>query len=132
MIEYKLNPRFNDTDALGHINNATVATWFEEGRKEIFRFFVPTLSPQDWNLILARIEIDYLAQGSYQHEVMIKSFVEKIGTSSFTISQECHQNGKMIAKGKAILVHFDYASNGAKAIPTEIRKKLEAHLVSAG
>lgn len=75
MIEYKLSPRFNDTDCLGHINNASIATWFEEGRKEIFKFFVPDLSPKEWNLIVARTEIDYLAQGHYQHDVVIKSAI---------------------------------------------------------
>lgn len=30
---------------LGHINNASYATWFEEARRFIFRFFVPDLDP---------------------------------------------------------------------------------------
>lgn len=130
MIEYKLSPRFNDTDCLGHINNATVATWFEDGRRDFFRIFNPTLSPKEWNLIVARIEIDFLAQGHYQHDVVIKSFIEKIGNSSLTAYQECYQQGVLIAKGKAIMVHFDYKTNKSVPIPNEIKEKLNQHLMN--
>jgi acyl-CoA thioester hydrolase len=131
MTEYQISPRFNDTDCLGHINNATIATWFEEGRKDYFRFFNPSLAPKDWNLIVARIEIDYLAQTHYQHDVSIHSSVEKIGNSSFVIYQECHQEGKVVAKGKASLVHFDYKANKSLPIPDPIKEKLKAHLLSS-
>lgn len=55
MLELTFHPRFNDTDALGHINNASAASWFEEARRPIFEIFIPDLDPKKWNLILARI-----------------------------------------------------------------------------
>lgn len=125
MLTQTITPRFNDTDALGHINNASIVTWFEQARKPIFEIFVPTLSPKDWNLILARIEVDYLGQGYYEKEVTLKTYFEKIGNSSMVIINEAFQEGEMIAKGKAIMVHFDYATNKSKPIPDDIREKLE-------
>ena len=129
MIEHRIRPRFNDADGLGHINNAIMVTWFEEGRTEIFRFFVPNLATKDWNLIVARIEVDYVAQTHYQHEVLIQSSVEKIGNSSFVIYQECYQEGVLTAKGRASLVHFDYKASRSVAIPAGIGEKLTQHLV---
>lgn len=131
MIEHALNPRFNDTDSLGHINNASVATWFEEGRTGFFRYFVPSLSPKEWNLIVARTEIDYLAQGQYGAEVVIRSWLAEIGTSSFRVYQECHQNGRIIAKGICSLVHFNYAENRSEKIPDKIRAELLSHLAGS-
>jgi acyl-CoA thioester hydrolase len=130
MLEYNLTPRFNDTDALGHINNASYSTWFEEARKPIFEFFIPDLDPKKWTLILARVEIDFLAQGEYQKNAVIKSSVEKIGNSSFVLLQEAFQENILICRGKSILVHFDYSTQKSKPIPDEIRVKLEKHLLN--
>lgn len=125
MLNYTLIPRFNDTDALGHINNATYSTWFEDARRPVFEFFVPDLDPKKWNLILARVEIDFLAQGEYQKSVEIKTSVEKIGNSSFVLLQEAFQDEKIICRGKSVLVHFDYETQKSSPIPGAIRVKLE-------
>lgn len=122
----ELQPRFKDTDALGHINNASYATWFEEARRPIFELFIPDLDPKKWSLIIARIEIDYLAQGHYQKKATIHTWVEKVGNSSFTLVQEAIQDGKAICRAKSILVHFDYGTQKSVMIPDEIRKKLES------
>jgi acyl-CoA thioester hydrolase len=126
MLEYNLIPRFNDTDALGHINNAIYSTWFEEARRPLFEIFTPDLDPKKWNLIIARVEIDFLAQGHYQKSVVVKTNVEKIGNSSFVVIQEAIQDNRSICKGKSILVHFDYTTQKSIAIPSDIRTKLEA------
>ncbi len=123
-MEHVFQPRFNDTDALGHINNASVASWFEEARRPIFEYFVPDLDPKKWNLILARLEIDYLAQGHYQKTTTIKTSVEKIGNSSFVLLQEAVQDDVVISRGKAFLVHFDYQTQKSRPIPDDIRAKL--------
>lgn len=128
-LEVKLLPRFKDTDALGHINNASITTWFEEGRQPIFRYFIPDLDPKKWNLIIARIEVDYLAQANYQGEITIKTAVEKIGNSSFQLYQEAFQEGTMIGKAKNFLVHFNYETQKSEAIPENIREELSKHLL---
>ncbi len=130
MLEYSFKPRFNDTDALGHINNASIATWFEDGRRPIFEFFIPDLDPKKWNLIIARLEIDYLAQGSYQKTTTVRTQVEKIGTSSFVLAQEAIQDGTVIARGKAFLVSFDYGSQKSSPIRDSIRLRLQEHLIT--
>ncbi len=126
-LEVKLSPRFKDTDALGHINNASITTWFEEGRQPIFRYFIPDLDPKKWNLIIARIEVDYLAQADYQGEITIKTNVAKIGNSSFQLHQEAFQNNTLISKAKTFLVHFNYTTQKSEPIPENIKNKLETH-----
>jgi len=125
-MEYTIIPRFKDTDALGHINNASYATWFEEARRPIFEYFVPDLDPKKWNLIIARVEIDYLAQGQFQINAVIKTHVEKIGNSSFVLVQEAFQGEVLVCRGKSILVSFDYSKQKSSPIPQDIRMKLEA------
>lgn len=128
MYELKLNPRFADTDALGHINNASYSKWFEDARRPIFKLFVPDLDPKKWNLILARMEIDFLAQGHYQQEVLIQTSLVKIGNSSFTLLQEAYQNQVKICSSKAYLVHFNYGTQKSTPIPESIRSELNLHI----
>ncbi len=130
MLQLSVAPRFCETDALGHINNSVVPMWFEQAREPIFQYFVPSMKPEDWNLIIARIEVDFVAQIEFAKEVEIKTWLSKIGNSSMTISQEAWQGGKCCAKGKAAMIHFDYKKNASQPIPADIRMKLEALLIA--
>ena len=37
MYKIEIDPRFKDTDALGHINNASFITWIEEARRRYLK-----------------------------------------------------------------------------------------------
>ncbi|QQD22086.1 acyl-CoA thioesterase [Venatoribacter cucullus] len=126
-----LNPRFSDTDALGHINNASLPRWFEEAREPLFRLFSPDLDIQNWQLILARIEVDFIGELFYGREVEIRTVMSKIGNSSMTLHHEAWQDGKLAAKGTAVMVHFDLKAKQSKTIPEPIRQQLQQHLVTA-
>ena len=131
MFTDTVTPRFGDTDGLRHINNVALVEWFEVGRNPIFRMFTPDLdlSYEKWKLILVRTEFDYIGQMLYGHDVEIRSYITHIGNSSFTIGHEAWQNGILKAKGKAVIVHFDFINQKSKPIPDGIRAKLEDHLI---
>ena len=130
MYKIEIDPRFKDTDALGHINNASFITWIEEARKPVFREFNSKLSIEKWNLIIARVEMDFLAQCYYGKKVTINSFIEKIGTSSFTLCHDILQENTTVARGRSILVHFDYNENKSVPIPEEIKQSLKKWFVT--
>lgn len=129
MFNYSVIPGFSDTDALGHINNTRLPVWFENARDPIFKLFTPTLDLKRWPLILARITVDYKEQMFLDHLVEIRSYISKIGSASFTTTQEAWQDGRCTAKGEAIMVHFDYRLKKSLVIPDDIRKILEQHLL---
>ncbi len=127
-----VTPRFGDADGLRHINNVALVEWFEVGRNPIFRMFTPDLdlSYENWKLILVRTEFDYIGQMLYGHDVEIRSFITQIGNSSFTIGHEAWQGGELKAKGRAILVYFDFINQKSMPIPEEIRVQLKEHLIT--
>ena len=131
MFIEKVTPRFGDADGLRHINNIALVEWFEVGRNPIFRMFTPDLdlSYEKWKLILVRTEFDYLGQMFYGKDVEIRNYITHIGNSSFTIGHEAWQDGELKAKGKAVLVHFDFINQKAKPIPEDIRAQLNEHLI---
>lgn len=126
-----LTPRFSDTDALGHINNTKAPVWFEGAREPVFRLFTPDLDPQKWQLIIAKIEVSYHGQLFYGQEVEVRTFISRIGGSSFDIYQELWQHGEMCVSGIAAMVHFDYRTQKSKKIPEDIRHELSQHLQQA-
>lgn len=42
MLEMQIQPRFQETDALGHINNTVPAVWFESARDPCFASSLPS------------------------------------------------------------------------------------------
>lgn len=131
MLNIVVTPRFGDTDGLRHINNITLAEWFELARNPLYRFFTPDLdlSYEKWKLIMVRTDFDFLGQMYYGCDVHIKTYISKIGNTSFVTAHEAWQNGHLRAQGKAVLVHFDFMEQKSKFIPDSIRKMLMEHLV---
>jgi len=123
-----ITPRFTDTDALGHINNTNAPIWFEGARDPIFRLFTPDLSPQNWQLIIAKIDVSYHGQLFYGQDIEVRTFVSRVGGASFDVYQELWQHGEKCVSGNAAMVHFDYPSQKSKPIPDDIRSELLEHL----
>ncbi|WP_283789567.1 acyl-CoA thioesterase [Bermanella sp. WJH001] len=128
MLLHTIQPRFSDTDALGHISNTAFPVWFEEARTPLFEMYHPTLDVKSWPLIIARIELDLLAQTYWGGDVDIKTYISKLGSSSCEVTHEAWQKDKMVAKGKAVMIYFDYENEKSVPIPEDIRAQLSVHL----
>jgi acyl-CoA thioester hydrolase len=130
MFSVKVAPRFGNVDGLGHINNVVMAEWFELGRNPLFRIFSPSLSlsHKDWPLIMAHTDYDFIDQIFFAFEVEIRTFIERIGTKSFTIGHEAWQDGRLCAKGNAVIVHYDFIKGQSTPIPEDKRRLLEEQL----
>ncbi len=133
MFKEIIKPRFGDIDGLRHINNVVVPAWFEAGRNPLFELFLDgdIADYEKWNLIMVRMEIDYLGQMRFGADVEIRTFIEKIGNSSFTVYQEAWQNGKLGAKGKTVCVYFDFKKQKSMPLTDDIKISLQQHLVEA-
>lgn len=128
MFKKTISPRFYETDAFGHINNIVVAGWFEAGREDIFKIFTPELDTQALPLILARIEVDFVAQIYYGKPVEVRTWVEKLGNSSVVVIQEALQSGAVVARGRAVQVYFNHQTQKSESLPEPFRQLLSQHL----
>ena len=125
MIFTKIVPRVSETDGVGHINNVFVPIWFEAGRREIFRIFSPKLDFTNWKLALVKVTVEYVDQLYLAEDVDVRTGIEKIGTSSFTIKEEIHQTNRVCAKGQAIYVNYNFREKKSEPISNEIRNRLD-------
>ena len=132
MFKTKVTPSFGDIDGMKHVNNNRILEWFELGGLDIYRYFTPDLNLdfENWKLIMVRKEADFVGQLRFGEDVEIRTYLLKIGNSSFTVGNEVWQSNELKAKGKTIIVHFDYVTQKSVPIPDDVRKKLEEHLIS--
>ena len=129
MYELSVTPRFYETDAFGHVNNTVVTGWFETGRTPLFELFAAGQdNPAALPLILARVEVDFVGQIYYGSEVLIRTGIERIGNSSFVVGHQAWQNGKLVARGKAVQVYFEHDKQTSLPIPARFREELERNL----
>ncbi len=131
MFEMDLSVRFSETDGAGHVGNTVMVVWFEEARGPLFKIFAPTMDIEEWPLILASYQVDFRAQIFYGPTVTIKTWVKRIGNSSFETYQEAWQSGKCCASGTTTMVYFDYKAQKTGPIPAPIKEALAAHLIPA-
>jgi acyl-CoA thioester hydrolase len=127
----QITPRFGDIDGLRHVNNTVIPGWFEQARNPIYRIFNPDFAFEGWNLILARYEIDFVRPLVINGEVTVRTWISKIGTSSFEVSQQALQGGALCTRGRTVLVHYDFNTARPVPIPEVIRERLRAHEAGA-
>jgi acyl-CoA thioester hydrolase len=128
MFETTIYPRVSETDAVGHINNTTLPVWFEAARNPIFEFFSPEDPFTNWKLVLVNFNVDFVKSIYFGKHVTIKTWVKRIGNTSFELYEEAYQNNNLCVKGKAIYVNFNFQKNESEIISDSLRQQLSTHL----
>ncbi len=128
-FRFRERVRFADLDARGHLNNVAFLALVEAARQAFLKAlgvgYEPT-RPQVRDLILARNEIDYRAQASWEDEVLVRLWPEDIGDKSFRLRFEMCVGEKTIAEGHSAYVGFDYEQQEPAALEARLKAALEA------
>jgi acyl-CoA thioester hydrolase len=124
--------RFQDLDPLGHINNVAMGALFEQGRVRFNRAFLLEHGRHrnpGMRWLVARVAIDYLAEGHFPEPVVIANGIGRIGNASWTILSAAFQQDRCIALCDTVLVYTD--ADGPKSLPDVFRATLSDHLMLA-
>jgi acyl-CoA thioester hydrolase len=120
--------RFGDTDAMGHVNNATFLTYLEDARVGFFAEVVGSGVGLP-GMILARTEIDYVRPILFGvGPVRTSAWVEHVGTKSFRMGYTMEQDGAVVARAVSVQVAYDYATGTSRPLGDEERAALAAHV----
>lgn len=117
-----IQTRFQDLDVLGHLNNVAFAALFETGRTKFNH------TAELWNTVKARrsvvaqVEINYLAEGSYPEDVEIATGIGEIGGRSWQILSAMFQHDRCIATCDVVVV-MDKDAAGAD-LPDAFRQRM--------
>ena len=124
--------RYGDTDRQGHVNNAIFATFFETGRVEMLLAGGGDFLAPGQSLVLARLEIDLVAEINWPGTVEIGTRVAKIGRSSMALEQAVFQNGVLAAKGISVVVLTDETTRRSTPLGEAAIARLRAFAASTG
>lgn len=121
--------RFVDIDKLGHVNNATVLSYFETARVAYLNQVIGR--ENDWfgrGLILAHSEIDYLQPVYQDDQIIAYTRTIRIGSKSFTVENLLmKKDGKkevLLAYATGVLVCMNYHEKLTVEIPEEWKERL--------
>ena len=122
----RVDVRFRDIDAFGHVNNAVVSSYVELAR---IRYLVEVLRVEPIGvmpLILAHISIDYRSPILFEDVVEVGSRVDWLGTTSIGMSHELTAavGGRELAQSSSVLVTYDYEQGRPMPVPDDWRQAL--------
>ena len=118
IFETSVEIRFADIDAMGHVNNAVYFSYFEQARMAYFKERVARI--WDWNedgVIVARNEIDYVFPVFLNDRMVIRLWVEHVGSKSFTVCYRVVVGERLCATGKSVLVCFNHKNKATQVLP---------------
>ncbi len=117
---------FRDVDTFGHVNNAVYLTYFEWARAQLwFSLTGAKGEPTDIGFIVARAEVDFLAQIGME-AIDICARISEMRTTSFDTVYEIRlRSGKVAATGKVVVVLFDWKSQRKLPIGDALRAKVK-------
>ena len=122
--ETRLQTRWTDFDALGHITHAAYPVYLDEARDAVLTATVGPFSEFAW--VIAHVSIDYkreLVQGT--REVVVRSRIAEVGRTSLTFEQEVvGPDGEVAAACTSVLVAWDPDARAARAIEDRERALL--------
>ena len=118
--------RYQDIDALGHVNNAVYGTYLEQAR---VRYFDRVLGVpiEDRSMVLANLDIDFRQPVTIDdRQVTVACGVVELGDSSFRMQYRVapSDDGVPAATAETTLVAWD--GDGSRPLPDHWREQFEA------
>jgi acyl-CoA thioester hydrolase len=121
--EKRVEIRWRDVDAFGHVNNAVYATYLEECRDEWLEAAVG--DDASWNFVIARVAIDFRRELRLEDDtVLVRCALDRIGSSSVTTREEIDA-GELAAEAEAVLVARERETGRSRPLSAAEREGLE-------
>ena len=120
--------RWRDIDMLGHLNQSVYHEMLEEGRIALMAEIMRRVGRHHSHggFVVAHVDLDYHAEVRKDHEeVDVVVRLAHVGTSSIVLDQEVRlPGGGLAAAGKCVLVAWDPATRGKRALTERERAAL--------
>jgi acyl-CoA thioester hydrolase len=128
MLEKRIEIRWRDVDAYGHVNNAVYLNYLEEARDAWVQAVLGAVSGSTWDFVLARVEIDFRAELTQEDgAVIVRCTLDRIGNSSVGTREEVRkQDGTISAEARSVVVARDPGTGRSRPLTDAEREALEA------
>jgi acyl-CoA thioester hydrolase len=89
--ETVITVRTPELDSFGHVNHAVFLNYLEHARYvalEEAGFEWSTLAAHGWQIFVVRIEVDYVAEATRGHRLLIRTWAESFRRTMMVLAQE--------------------------------------------
>ena len=122
--------RFNDFDALGHVNNSVYFSFYDLGKTDYFRNVIPEMTTdQHVGVVIANIQVSFLLPVYPQENVAVQTAVTEIGHKSFKLLQQLIDldTNEVKCICNTVMVGFDAQTKTTRPISDEWRKAINQY-----
>jgi acyl-CoA thioester hydrolase len=119
---------YHDLDVLDHLNHVAYLPYMETLRCDYYLPFLGPLDPTKLDIIIAEATCRYFAPVAYGSELLGEvTPATPLGRTSFTLLYRFTVVGTttVAARGRTVIVCYDYAKGEKKEIPPDRRAALE-------
>jgi acyl-CoA thioester hydrolase len=136
--EHPIEVRFVDTDAFGHINNATYLSYFEAARAGYYGEVMGTPfgtgeSAGERTFVIAEAHVFYRAPAFFGETLLVGCRFSWTGRSSFELEYRVRADesivapARVVADGSSVQVMFDLKANRVMRVPADLIQRFEAY-----
>jgi acyl-CoA thioester hydrolase len=119
--------RFNDFDALGHVNNSVYFSFYDLGKTSYFNEVLPDVSADgEVGVVIANIQVSFLLPVYPGENVAVETAVVKIGNKSFKLLQQLIDvdTNEVKCICQTVMVCYDAGTKTSRFISDEWRKAM--------
>lgn len=120
-FESKISVRWGDMDNLGHVNNATYFSYFEQARIEWLDSIAVSLRDRTGPVVITA-SATYLKPVIYPADILIQMKMHSPKTSSFMVDYALKQDDAIMVTGNTKIVWIDYEKGASISLPNKIRQ----------
>lgn len=125
-VHVDIEPRFRDTDAMGHVNNAVFVTYLEVGRQAYWKRVTEDVY-DTVPFVIAHIDIDLRSPVTIGEIVRVALSIEWVSRSSFGMRYRLTEaaSGRLVAEARTVAVTYDWDSESSIPVPAPLRQRFE-------
>jgi acyl-CoA thioester hydrolase len=119
--------RFNDFDALGHVNNSVYFSFYDLGKTSYFKEVLPEVSMnKEVGVVIGHIEVSFMLSVYPGENVAVETSVIEIGNKSFKLLQHLVDLDTKDVKSicHTVMVCFDAKTKTSHIILEDWRKAM--------
>ncbi len=119
--------RFNDFDALGHVNNSVYFSFYDLGKTSYFNEVMPDVSTnREVGVVIGHIEVSFLLPVYPGENVSVETAVVEVGNKSFKLLQRLIDMDTSEVKCicHTVMVCFDAKTKTTRPISDAWRKAM--------
>jgi acyl-CoA thioester hydrolase len=118
--------RWRDIDAKNHVNNATIVTYLETARTELWRQRFG--GGIDIPFVVVRVEVDYRRELTIDDDVRVGLWIEDLKGASYSFVYRIEADGRHAVDARTVMAHVGPSGRPTRIDPN-MRSRLETLLL---